>query len=285
MPASQQSSRLLDDLELCCKDTTTQLYMFGLGLPALLLYSLGIPVVTGVVLWIHQGELTDPRVATTFGFMRAGYRDDAFWFECVVMLRKAILVCIAVGLAPLGIEVQTYAILGLLFAVALVQSGLSPFSSTALNRLELTALVTAFVTFDAGLYLGSPTASTESKTFVNATVFLANVGFLVAAACVVLLSKFCGRCQSSSMERQAKVIKARYAQEKQKHERGKAKQKLVQGLDSTKVQMAIAGSKAKALMSGAKAKGASTGRRKSSGRARAASSSSSSSSSDEFMDE
>lgn len=105
LPAGDQALRLLDDLELCCNDAHTQGYMFGLGVPALLLYSFGIPFVTGVVLWVNKGKLTDPRVATTFGFMRAGYRDTAFWFECVVMLRKALLVSIAVGLAPLGIEV------------------------------------------------------------------------------------------------------------------------------------------------------------------------------------
>jgi len=72
--------------------------MFGLGIPSILLYSIGIPLATAAVLTANRANLTDPRVATTFGFMRAGYKDSVYWFECVVMLRKALLVAIAVGL-------------------------------------------------------------------------------------------------------------------------------------------------------------------------------------------
>lgn len=209
VPAESQGYRLLDDLELCCADTTTQSYMFGLGVPALLLYTFGIPLLTGAVLAIHKGRLTDPRVATTFGFMRAGYRDDAFWFECVVMLRKAVLVVIAVGMAPLGVEVQTYAVLSLLFGVAVLQSVLQPFAGSLRNRLELFGLCAAFLTFDAGLFLGSGEVGSTSKQVVNVMVFFLNVLFVLASLSVVMGSKL-GMCTSKEMIRQSEVIDAEY---------------------------------------------------------------------------
>ena len=138
--------------------------------------------------------------------------------------------------------------------MAVLQAAMQPFSSSAMNRLELGALVTAFVTFDAGLFLGSPTASETAKSFVNATVFIANVVFLGSAAAVMIGSKLFGRCKSSEMHRQAVMLQSKYAQAKRKHERIKTKQKLVGGLDSDRVNLAIAGVKARALLRGSKGK-------------------------------
>jgi len=102
--------------------------------------------------------------------------------------------------------VQVYTILGLVFFLALLQNTMLPFASNALNRLELFALCTAFVTFDAGLYLGSPTASRSSRMLVNASVFIANAVFLGVAAAMIVGSRLCGRCQSSGMSRQSEML-------------------------------------------------------------------------------
>jgi hypothetical protein len=178
--------RLAADMEVCCGDPASQIMMYGMGVPGVVVYAFGIPIAAAWMLWRVREELTtDPRIVATLGFLYNGYRDEAWFWESVVMLRKVGVAAVAVFLAPFGARYQTYTGLLLVFAVTVLQVAVRPFEREELNRLELAALVTAFVTFECGLFLTS-----DGQTGVIAAqvatigIFAFNLGFL----CMVIVT-------------------------------------------------------------------------------------------------
>jgi hypothetical protein len=184
-PAGFPSRRLSGDLELCCHDGAVLSYMYAFGAPGLVVYAIGIPFVAAWLLTVYRNRLDEPRVRATLGFLFAGYRRSAYYWEAVVMLRKVAVAAIAVFLAPQGVTVQTYAAIFLVFLLALAQAMKRPFASRRLNRLELTALVASFVTFEAGLFLSTDESTDAVRVIATMAIFVANIAFLVAVVLVV----------------------------------------------------------------------------------------------------
>lgn len=184
-PSDFPSRRLSGDLELCCHDGAVLSYMYAFGAPGVVVYAIGIPFVAAWLLTIYRNRLHEPRVRATLGFLFAGYRRSAYYWEAVVMLRKVAVAAIAVFLAPQGVTVQTYAAVFLVFLLTLAQAMKRPFASRRLNRLELTALVASFVTFEAGLFLSTPESTDAVRVIATMGIFVANIAFLVAVVLVV----------------------------------------------------------------------------------------------------
>jgi len=213
-----QHRRLLADPNVCCNDPATWTVMQLLGFPGIVLFALGIPIVAMVAMTRlyrkdggesmsrqqrpsgHQGgqrksPLHSEDGARKYGFLTKGFKQQAYFWECVVMLRKVVVAAIAVFMAPLGVTTQVYASLLLIFALGLVQASLRPYKDSLLNALELSGLVCAFVTMLGGLFLGVGSDSSSVKIpqlqilLMTWLVIAANAGFLVFAASVALTTK------------------------------------------------------------------------------------------------
>lgn len=179
--AEQSGRRLLMDLEVCCHNPDALAIMYGLGIPGVVLYAIGIPVVAGTVLYRSRDAMHDPRKRATLGFLTAGLKQEHQYWESVIMLRKVGIAAVAVLLAPQGAAIQTYAALLLVFVLTVVHTAVKPFAKPVLNRLELAALVTAFVTFECGLFITSTSVDELGKQLATAAIFIANVAFLLGA--------------------------------------------------------------------------------------------------------
>ena len=181
-------SRVAGDLELCCTDPTVQSFRLGLGIPSMLVYAFGIPVTAGLVLWWNQKNLEQKRVRATLGFLYAGYRKETYYWETVVMIRKALVATIAVFLAPMGAAIQTYAAILLMVGLIVLQLVYKPFRAEILNRLELGSLLSAFVTFECGLFLTDPNSSELVLVLATMGAFVVNVVTTLAIVGVVMSS-------------------------------------------------------------------------------------------------
>ena len=188
-PAEAAGRRLQGDLEVCCNDPESLAWMFGLGLPGVAVYALGIPLGMMWLLVRSRYRMEDPKVRATLGFLAAGLKPETLYWESVIMLRKASVAAVAVFLSPQGAAIQTYAALLVVFAMSMVHALVQPFALAVLNRLELWALVTAFVTFECGLFITSPEVSQVGKELTTVAIFVANVGFLVAVVGIVCLDR------------------------------------------------------------------------------------------------
>jgi len=175
-------------MQLCCKDPAVQAFTLGVGIPAVVLFALGIPLSAALLLKCSQHKLEKPRVKATLGFLYTGYRSETYYWEAIVMLRKALVAAIAVFLAPMGASVQTYASLMLIFVLAMFQMAFRPFKAEVLNRLELGSLVSAFATFECGLFLTDPNTSDALRLAATIAVFVVNLSTIAAILAVVLAS-------------------------------------------------------------------------------------------------
>jgi hypothetical protein len=185
-PVALAASRLAGDLELCCNDPAVQTFTLGLGIPSVLVYALGIPLSSVVLLGRNRHRLDEKHVKATLGFLYSGYRHSVFYWEAVVMVRKALVAGIAVFLAPAGAAIQTYAALLLVFGLTVLQAVSRPFRFEILNRLELCSLVSAFVTFACGLFLTDPNSSDAIRVSATLVIFVLNLAVIVSVLVIVL---------------------------------------------------------------------------------------------------
>lgn len=207
-PASHPDRRLLGDLNVCCHDPRALAYMIGLGLPGMALYAVGIPAIAALAIYWKRDQLNDPVTRATLGFLYAGYREESWFWESVVMLRKVSIATVAVFLEPQGVAVQTYAALFIIFALTIVQLKVEPFDpvkAPILNHMELASLVASFVTFECGLFLVDDEASPTYKTLASLGIFAANLGFLGWAVSRLVVAAYRnwqqGKAESAAIKR------------------------------------------------------------------------------------
>ena len=90
----------------------TMLYL--LCLPQVLLYVVGLPLGALLVLFRHRRDLHDKHTQFRWGILYAGYRDELFWWEITIVIRKITMVMVGgVFASRLGPDMQIYLSLAL----------------------------------------------------------------------------------------------------------------------------------------------------------------------------
>lgn len=176
---------LLHDMAVDCSSGTALTFRYAIGLPFFVLYSIGVPVLVGAMMYTYRVQLQDPAIGRKFYFLFAGFRTEAVYWESVVALRKVGIAVIAVFLRPVGIDVQAYCALILVFVGVVVHSRAWPYQSRVLNMLELMCLCTQFVTFYCGLFLISPSVDRSGKETATSIILLSNSACLFLIAVVL----------------------------------------------------------------------------------------------------
>lgn len=98
--------RVLTDLEIVCWQGDHFLYVFAVGLPALIIWGLGIPITALILVSQLKNQLNTIEAKSKFGFIYNGYKPEAFYWEIVIIARKVTLICFAVYLRQTGIFIQ-----------------------------------------------------------------------------------------------------------------------------------------------------------------------------------
>lgn len=139
---------LSEALSVRCWGDSHAFYIFGIGVPGMLLFALVIPVELALLLMRQRKDLQlypdqeryDPKWTLRLGFVYAGYKEGYEWWESVIMLRKCCFVLLSVYLRTYGVASQTVsASIVLVFALSLHLQN-RPYSNDAHNFLESTGL-------------------------------------------------------------------------------------------------------------------------------------------------
>ena len=108
------------------------------------------------------------------GFLTAGYRDEVFYWEIVLLFRKTLLVLIIVFLSSVSSGVQSLSAILILSIFFMIQNKLLPYYDDGLNRMETMSLFVIILTIYSGLYYqageGDPIMESE---FVGWIIFSA----------------------------------------------------------------------------------------------------------------
>ncbi|CAE7357717.1 unnamed protein product, partial [Symbiodinium sp. KB8] len=183
--------RLQMDLDVECGGAGNSAWALGLGLPMMLLIVVGLPATIGAVLFRFRTALwTNDRLRTMLGLFYLGYAKDRYWYEVVIMARKALFAIAMVFLGPHGLLYQISVALLVLLCFLVTGQHLQPYRQPLFNVLDEASLVLSMVTLAGGISMirrtavGQPTQLSDSSTllqgvtvtltFVN-TVFVAGI--------------------------------------------------------------------------------------------------------------
>ena len=162
-------ARLVADLEATCYQGT-HLWWAGLGGGSgLFLWVAGIPWVAFAVLRDKRHQLGNADIRQRYGFLFSGYKERAYFWESLVMLRKVAVIFVAVFLRSLGTRIQAFALFVLLLAFLGLTHQRRPFRTRRLNHLELLSLAASASTVYAGFFFlaarpRADPASTSTRT-------------------------------------------------------------------------------------------------------------------------
>ena len=186
LPVGQSGLFLEIDMQERCYTGRHLAWSTALVLPASLLYTVGIPVGFMAALRYHRDYLytfvehededegyvererrkqawrmRHARVTTRFGILFQGYREERYWFESVIMARKAGIAIIAVFGYRFGASVQTYFATMFVFVCIIVHLEMKPFGTVQndesrsgwqkLHHMETLGLSVAYGTMWTGL--------------------------------------------------------------------------------------------------------------------------------------
>jgi hypothetical protein len=134
------------DLEERCYLQGTRHYqmLWLICFPALILYAIGMPLGSFVILWKNRHRLSGDKFKFRLGLLYSGYREDRWWWEVVVALRKVVII----SLASCGFNdsIQVHLVLGLMLILLVCHYTFLPYDMACttgelLHRVERNSML------------------------------------------------------------------------------------------------------------------------------------------------
>lgn len=172
------------DFNVVCFGATHVAWAASLGVFMVVVFAVGAPLVTFLVLRHHHRHLS--RYRPVYGFVFEGFKRRFYAWETLIMVRKLLFSVCAVLLAPLGADLQAYAGLAVLMIFIQLQSSYQPYRDLLMNRIEQGGLMARFTTILLGLALDSGNSSIAAVTFFGAMIVTVNSIFLIVGVRVLL---------------------------------------------------------------------------------------------------
>jgi type IV secretory pathway VirB2 component (pilin) len=173
---------LLEDLSVECGTAKANGFQFGVGLIGFLLYGLGIPAIAFAVLYRRRNSLTKPKNMRVYGFIYSGFKNQWYYWESLVSLRKVGMSIAAIFLSQVGPFTQALGAQLILVGAAIVHARARPYTRVLLNNMESLSIGVSLITFVGGLYLFSKEASGAGmRVILTAIIIGTNSLFLFCA--------------------------------------------------------------------------------------------------------
>ena len=170
---------LINDYSIICYDNKHYTYLI-IAYIALILYGLGIPLLGFKLLYNHRYRLYDMHNrydgSTPLSFLFLGYREKRWYYEFIIMGKKA-------GLILLSVFLKNYPRYQIIAASLLIQISfflhvfLRPYDiitsyGLICNRLESVSLLSLVMTLSTGLFFGTIDSGYKLGTFENILIIL-----------------------------------------------------------------------------------------------------------------
>lgn len=158
--------RLFDDLEELCYTGSHLMIVLTVSLPGLIGWAAGIPIYALIKLNRNMEDLAELKKIAAgksfddlqksfnirMGFLTAGYSEDYFFWEIVLLMRKTLVVLMIVFLSSVSSGVQSLTAILVMTIFFGIQFKLQPYYDPALNDMETLSLFVIILTIYCGLY-------------------------------------------------------------------------------------------------------------------------------------
>jgi len=190
MGALDDDSYLVEDMSVQCAGKTYWFFTLCLAVPMGVCYVFGLPLYVLKRMYNNRDELTkefdqiNKNVLNRFHFLFKGYEPDFYYWEIIVMIRKILMVAVAVWLSY---DIQIQALCAtLLVVIALCVHALAcPYVTDAMDGLELLSLFGSFCTYFFGQFLFTPSVGKGGRVFVSFVIVMVNLCVIGAVLCMV----------------------------------------------------------------------------------------------------
>ena len=161
--------------------------VLNVGVPMLLLYVFGLPILMFIVIQRAQGHINDETSTENhdslryrYGLLMAGYRDDMFAWDIVINLRKTCMSLVVTFGSFTGPDGQLYFSI-LIFGVFLcLQVAFKPYSNKILNQMEVMSLAIVFFSLYFGTtYFYQKWNGNKSALLISSVVLIGIQGLFV----------------------------------------------------------------------------------------------------------
>jgi len=171
---------MLSNFNVTCMDEQWYRYL-PMGLIALVVYPIGIPLCVWCLLYIYRRRLRDPSVSTSMGFLYEAFNEDMWWFELVDMFNKLFLTSLLLFF-PASMRMAAGAVMSLLYLMVILLR--RPYIRALDERMHLCAYTEVLCFFLAGSVLAKNPV--EGDTMADAA--LSAVLILLSGTVLVLLA-------------------------------------------------------------------------------------------------
>lgn len=122
-----------------------------MGLLGIVLWTIGIPILSGYLLKRNRSKLEQAAIKEKFGFLYNGYAPHSYYWETIMGMRKAIIAFISIFMTSHGTIFQSLLLFIVLNISLFINLKVKPYSERKINRLELTSLAALGVTVYSGI--------------------------------------------------------------------------------------------------------------------------------------
>jgi hypothetical protein len=170
---------LRTDLETRCWVGDHNKYSFGVALPGLIVWGVGIPLVALYLLIRKRRSLYLASVKAQYSFLYLGYKMSHFYWEFVILYRKLIIAFISVFLINISVHIQALTVLLVLLGALVLQAKHEPFTEPQLNELEFRSILTSLVTIYCGLFYLTEDLEEVMKVILFLLIVTLNAYFIL----------------------------------------------------------------------------------------------------------
>jgi hypothetical protein len=174
--------------ELCFVDRHL-MFAIAVGITQIILYAVGMPLIVYIFLWRHRHELDKPVVKFRYGLFFAGFRQEKYYWECIVALRKESTVILAVFGPQMGVAMLAHVALLVFMVQVLVQLVGSPYGAEnkKLQVLDVGAICICWGTMWSGFFFYTPRPPEQKYALMVLTmvVVLVNIFYMLVLLCSI----------------------------------------------------------------------------------------------------
>ena len=176
------------DLEQPCWQGSHFIMVVAVCIPQILLYVIGFPLASGLMLFKNRHRLHNARTKYRWGMLYVGLKKSRYYWEIVVSARKAAIFSLSViGSANTGLAVQTHLAMFVLMSSLIAHLIGRPYMKgwELLDNFEVSGLVVCFCMMFSGIVFYTETAPEWLRQF--ATVLLSIMNFCYTFLTVTVL--------------------------------------------------------------------------------------------------
>ena len=145
-------NRMTDDLNVLCWEGRHMRYVLGITVPCIIIWWFGIPVLSWMILLREKDNLNETSWREQYGFLYNGFKKKWYFWESINMLRKIMIIFIAVFLDVSGTITQALVVLLLLVMYLYLNIKIQPYMFRDLNDMETLSIFTSMITIYCGWY-------------------------------------------------------------------------------------------------------------------------------------